>query len=228
MEVQKGVGDSASAVGDQSNTNVSDSDAINENIVVKAGDHERLLKDTHRYKEEAKRWRAEAEKSAKERRESEDRKLAEANEFKVLYERTAAERDAERAEKQKLIDSYYTNQKISSVRSEALKAGLRPEAEADLDLIGLDSVAIERTDQGRVIVHGTEEFVQNLKKTRPHWFGNTKVANINSGGTNSTATNQTITPDMLFRLEQEGKKTGKMDGYYAAVKQYSVQRANKK
>lgn len=79
-------------------------------------------------------------------------------------------------------DSFYAEKKKDAVRASALRAGLRKEAENDLDLVDMDGVEVEKTDQGRVIVHHADDVVENLKQTRPHWFSSKETPRVNTGG----------------------------------------------
>lgn len=183
-------------------------------------EHERALKDMHRFKSDLKKTQQEYQLLSEKIKADEESKLAQQNEFKTLAERYKAELDRERVEKKQLADSFFLNQKMSAVLSAALKAGLRPDAEKDLELLSLDSVAIERTDHGRVIVHGADEYVQEQKKMRPHWFATKQVSNVNSGGGNGIVVGETITPEILYKIEKSGDKVK----YKQALEQYLKQK----
>lgn len=199
-----------------------------ESTTIKKEDHDRALKDMHKYKSDLKKIQADYQALLSKQKEDEESKLAQQNEFKTLAERFKAEAEKERKEKKELLDSFYLNQKMSAVRSSALKAGLRTEAETDLDLLSLDAVALERTDQGRVIVHGADEYVQDLKKQKPHWFSAKQVANVNSGGGTNAATGGEITPKDIVALEWAAKKDPKKrEEYLKGLEQYRKQQKAK-
>lgn len=163
---------------------------------INPSDHERAVKDMLKYKSKVK----ELEGTLSEREQAllakEQALLEKQNDYKSIAEikeKQALEYKSkwEAAEKknQDFWDTYYQNEKKNAVFKEALKSGLRKEAEVDLDLLQFDNVAIERTDQGRVLVHGADSFVEQLKATRPHWFGSKGAANMNLGGTNKPELN---------------------------------------
>lgn len=188
--------------------------------VVSSQEFEHALKDVQKHKSRAKQLETELETVNAKLRQDEESRLAQSNEFKTLAERYKAEADTEKKARKDLENSFFTNQKMSAVRAEALKAGLRVEAESDLDLLSLDGVALERTDHGRMLVHGAEEYVQTLKKQKPHWFSSKQVANVNSGGGNSTLATGEITPIDLFKIEKSGDKKK----YYEALALYKKQK----
>lgn len=145
-------------------------------------DLQRALDDMHRFKREA-REAAQKLADAQALLESERKaKLREKEDWKSLAE-TEAKRAKELEDKFTRVNHAYTNtQKFSHVHAAAIKAGLRPEAERDLELLALDDVNVEMTTEGRFLVSGHDSFVEGLKKQRPHWFQNTTPPSFNPGG----------------------------------------------
>jgi hypothetical protein len=156
-------------------------------------DHQRALKDLHRFKSRAKELEdAIANKETQSLREKED--------YKTLADRYKAELD-ETQNKLKSINQWFeSSQAHSSVKQHALRLGLLPEAEKDLDLLPLEGVVVEtvKTSSGGVRhnVLGADGYVESLKKTRPHWFRDTKAPVFNSGSG--------IRPEV--EIEMSGKK----------------------
>jgi len=112
----------------------------------------------------------------------EDDKLKKDENWKTLYEQEKGAKETAETKLTNFQEGYFTDKKISEVRTLAIKAGLRSEAESDLENHPMDGVQVERTDHGRTIVHGADTFVETLKRTKPHWFKTDKFPTINPGG----------------------------------------------
>jgi len=119
--------------------------------------------------------------------------------------------------------AFIQEKKYSAVKEEALKAGIRPEALADLELIGLDKVDIETTSTGRINVLGVQGAIESLKMSRPHWFGQPKtIINGNLPGVNNST--GLVTSAEVNKLSMEARKTGDYAAYEKAFKQYRQQK----
>ena len=182
--------------------------------VINPADHERAVKDMLKYKGKIKELESTLEEREQALLAKEKAILEQQNDWKAIAD--IKEKEAlsykskwETSEKknQDFWSTYYQNEKKNAVFKEAIKAGLRKEAESDLDLLGFDDIAIERTDQGRVMVHGASDFVENLKSSRPHWFQSKGAANINSGGTNKPDLNpETLDAKKMAELNLKDPK----------------------
>lgn len=160
----------------------------------------RALEDTIKYKKQVQELQQQLKSFQEE-------KLKGEQNFKSLWETTKQELESVRSERDGFFNSYFEEQKRTAVKTDLIKLGLRPEAEADVDLIDLSDVAIEKTDQGRVLVHGANQKAEQIKKSRPHWFKNQKDVTINSGGTNTINTgDQKLTPMYMVELEKKDPK----------------------
>ena len=163
-------------------------------------DYKRKSDDMHRYKQERNDLRKEME-------DLKSKQLEDDENWKVAYEREKERRITVETEHEEFKDGYFTDQKFNEVRTLAIKAGLRSDAEADLGLLDLDSVRIEKTDQGRVIVHAADTFVDNLKKSRPHWFKSKNVPTFNTGGGGVPPDKPTeLSAEYMTKLEREDSK----------------------
>ena len=124
-----------------------------------------------------------AEKLAKlaEGNESAERaKLAEQGQFKLLLERSEAEKAELKKQAEGAAESVTHFVRSRDVETEALKAGIRPEALSDLRLLGLDKLEVQR--EGKEIkVKGTADFIAEQKKLRPHWFADAKAPQFDNG-----------------------------------------------
>lgn len=142
---------------------------------VKFEDHKRVLDDMHRHKTEA----IEAKKRLKE---LEDEKLRQQNDFKSLADREKKRADDAESKLTKREQAFLNTLKYKDVQVAASKLGLRNEAEDDLGRLSLESIEVEATSEGRFIIKNADDFVANLKKTKPHWFKDQTAPVINAGG----------------------------------------------
>lgn len=138
-------------------------------------DHRRAIDDMHEYKTRAKQLEADIAASNEER-------LKEKEQYKELAEINKKEAEKWKSEAEKGNSLFEQTQKHAAVTKEAVEAGILPEALGDLDLVELDSLKIETTNQGRFAVHGAKEFVADLKNNKPHWFKVAEGPNVDSGG----------------------------------------------
>lgn len=214
-EQNAGGASTANAGGAQSG-NVQDSKAdptISQGAVkvVAFDDHKRALDDLHKFKRSASEAQLRADELERKMKEIEDQKLVERNEFKTLYERERDKSKELEGKYNSLTKNLFDDRKYNEVRAAALKAGLRPEAETDLELLDLNGVAVERTDKGRIIIHGAGEFVDDLKKKRPYWFQDSKVPNFNGGGANppKDGAPRELTAEYMVELENKKRRGDK-------------------
>lgn len=179
-------------------------DQQTQEVNVKLSDHKRALEDMQKFKREALEAKTRIE-------EMQTQKLREQGEWKTLAEREKELRQAAEQKASKLNDALYQSKKFDEVYKEATKAGLRPEAFSDIELVALDGIEVELTSTGRMLVHGAESFVQELKRKRPHWFSNSMPPKVNPGGNSSPPTSSAVTPEMIFKAEKEGNKAMAME-----------------
>lgn len=137
--------------------------------------HQRALSDLHKFKKQV-------DDLGTKLGDMESQSLKEKQDFKSLYERETEKRKAAEEEVKKVKGWAVSTHRFAEIKSEAMKAGLLPNALSDLELIPQDNVEVEVTSTGRFLVNGAKDFVENIKKDRPHWFQNPKAPNVNSGG----------------------------------------------
>ena len=174
--------------------------------------------DMHRYKDDLRKKDSELQAvREKEMREKEQwKELAqlkekEANEYKLKLD-TRDKATMERA-------------KISSVREAAIKLGLVETAFDDLEYQEFKGVIVETTSTGRVNVIGAKAAAEQLKASKPHWFSENRVPNVNSNAPGVKPTNPgRISYEEISKLEEQAKKTGDQTEYLKAVKAYKTQR----
>jgi hypothetical protein len=174
-----------------------------ENKTVSWKNHRRALDDMHRFKSKA----TELETKVGE---LEEEKLREKENWKSLAERYKTDADKWKTEAENGKDLFTNTQKYNAVKKVALESGLLPEALDDLDLLNLEEVVVESTDQNRFAVHGVKEFVERLKQTKTHWFSKKQAPNVNSGGGTVKPDEGTpLSPADVYQAERE-MKLGKM------------------
>ena len=189
-------------------------------------DHKRALDDMHRYKSEWKKSQEQFNSLKAELESFRNQRLAEKEDYKTLADQYKDQLSQKEQELLEFKEGFFSSKKYDSVYASALKAGLRKEAESDLNLLDLDGVEVERTDQGRVLVHGQDAFVEKLKQIRPHWFKSNDVPMFNSGGGRPPEENKPIDSRELFRLEKQARLGGQKDKerYETARKEYLSKR----
>jgi len=207
MQTEESKGSGASTDQGGASDSVKGSEGSSEETkTVSFKDHKRILDDAMKFKSELKAQRERANNLEAQVQAWNDQKKADEGKTHELLEDMKKRLAAEQEKNQKLVDNFYTSQKMAEVRSLALKNGLRKEAELDLFMLDLKDVEVERTDQGRVLVHGADSFVERLKSDRPHWFSDEKVSTFNPGGARASSnTTPELTEAYMLKLEKTDK-----------------------
>lgn len=190
-------------------------------------DHQRVLSDMHKYKTDMKDLKAEAEKLRKDKKSQEEAELKRTNNWKTIAEQREEELNEVRGKLSNFEEGYIDNEKFNALRDEAVKQGMSPDAIPDLHLYGYDGVEVERTDQGRVIVHGAAEKIGEHKKARPYLFPSPGAPNFNSGGATRPIQELPLTPELIVNLERRARQTGKVEDrneYLQALKRFKEAR----
>lgn len=183
--------------------------------MVSKADLERALADLHKYKAQVKELTASASANN-------EKLLREGKRWEELAELKAREAEEARNELAKAREAIVNDKKFSAVRDAALKAGLRPEAIADLELVALDKVDVETTSMGRVNVLGVDSLISNIKLSRPHWFGGGKT-NVAGAVPNISSPGGLVTKEEVIKLSLEASKSGDYTAYQQKLKQYQKQ-----
>lgn len=148
-------------------------------------------------------------------------KLRESEKWKELAEEYRTKAEEFENKNKTLSQSMIFDKKYSAVKAAALAAGLRKEAISDLELIDLDGVDIETTSTGRVNVLNVEKAVEDIKATRPHWFGR-KGSGINSTEPDVVSGGE-IKYDDIVKAEEKAKKTGDYAPYKSLLMRFQEQ-----
>lgn len=152
------------------------------------------------------------EKKARQDAEDENKRLKEeklkaSKNFEELAKTRETERDQEKAKREALEKAILEREKVSALRTEALKQGIRSDSISDLDLLDFPEIDIETTSTGKIIVHGAAQAVQGLKAKRPHWFTNAPPS-INPASPETTPTIPgELTVSKVLELEAAYKKS---------------------
>ncbi len=196
--------------------------------VVSYDDHKRALDDLHKFKSEWKKSQEAINASRAELESLKNQRLAEKEDYKTLAEKYQSELKQKETELNTFREGFFTSKKHDAVYAAALKAGLRSEAESDLTLLQLDGVEVERTDHGRVMVHGSDSYVERLKRERPHWFKNDEPPRVNSGG-GKLSQNDPVTWDRVRELEKAAQKGGQkeQEAYRKAAGEWARMRSGR-
>lgn len=133
---------------------------------------EQVKKDMFKFKTEAKELREKLKAQ-------ETADLESKQQYKTLYEQEKKRADEAEAKAKKTGDAFVNHHKFSTVKSQAEKLGLRPEAAQDLELLPMDDVLVETTNTGKWSIIGADSFVERLKTRKPHWFTDPGAPNIN-------------------------------------------------
>lgn len=176
---------------------------------INPSDHEKAINDLMKYKKASKAAMDELSQLKAELSKLKEGQALSQNNFKELYETTRQNLEIVQQEKTKLLTSLETTKKYDAVKEHALRSGLRSEAIDDLDRLELDAIEVERTDKGRIVVHGADLYVETLKKSKPHWFESKKTPGFNSGGTQSMTTTGQITVQNVIDAESKASRTRK-------------------
>jgi len=172
----------------------------------------RVLDDLHKYKSKMKQFEEQLNVKDAELQSLNDQRLAEQNDHKTLAQQWKERFEAEKTKNEQFIDSFYLSKRQDAVLAAARKAGLRKEAEADLLSMSFDdTVAIEKTDHGRVIVHGADDWVRKeIIEQRSHWLEQKKAPSFNPGGGKVPLSEKDLNGSTLFELEKAAR-TGDAD-----------------
>jgi hypothetical protein len=188
---------------------------------VKWSDHKRALDDLARFKSQAKDAREKAEKAARDLEELKTKLHTEGNDYKSLYETAKSKLEAAETERVQLKQGVVYGERYRAVFPALKEAGLRADAVKLLDMQSLEELEIEATSNGRFIVNGVKDFVEEFKKQYPYAF-ETKRVRVNGGGAGGDGGTKpkAWTPDTLFKLEQDCKRKGDMAPYFKAIGEY--------
>lgn len=98
------------------------------------------------------------------------------------------------------------DKRLTAIREEAMKSGLRKESLGDLGYLDYPEVKLQTDDEGNFKVEGADKAIQRLKTTRPHWF-TSGVPNVNLNSPSVTGDSSgKLKYEDIKKLEAEYKK----------------------
>jgi hypothetical protein len=180
--------------------------------------HQRALDDMHKFKSRASDLESKLNAIEEER-------LREKQDFKALADKYKAEAEANGGKLREVNALIERSQKFSTLERVAVEAGIRPEAIDDLESLDLKDLQLETTSNGRFMVNGAKEFVDDLKSRKPHWFRKDKLPTVNPGGGGAKAPGDgKVTPRDVLDAEKK-VRAGKMtkDEYHSVFRRYTTQ-----
>lgn len=179
---------------------------------VKPEDHAKVLSDLQKIRQEN-------EALKNEKATAEQKRLAETNDFKSLYEQEKTARTELKTKYEKLKGNVEYNEKFKAVQTALVTAGVKAEALKILEKETLSEVIVEKTSEGRMLVQGVDLYVDKFKKDYAFAFDTKKVDKINGGGgSGGTESSGDMTAAKLFEIEKS--KGTKSPEYLSALEQY--------
>lgn len=146
------------------------------------------------------------EKLSKTMEQKEADQLASQNNFKQLYENSQVkigELEESNIQKDNNISTYV---KMSEIKKEALKAGIKAEAIDDLDFIDKGIVTVETTSSGNISVNGAKELIQSLKESKNHWFTEKGAPNVNNANPEAGGSGELTVTEILALQKKDPAK----------------------
>jgi len=119
-----------------------------------------------------------------------------------LHEKTAKEYQ-DKFERFK--SAVVSDKKLSAIREEAIKAGIRKESLADLGILDYPEVKLDTDSEGNFLVEGADKAVQRLKTLRGHWFQSV-APKVHAESPSVTGAGNQVSWDDLKKLELDYKK----------------------
>lgn len=102
--------------------------------------------------------------------------------YKTLSESLEQQVEALKGENSKLKDSIFHTTRVSAVKDEAVKLGLRSAALSDLEAMDLEEIKVNVGEDRIIRVEGAGDFAKRLKTIKPYLFETPKDPVINGGG----------------------------------------------
>lgn len=169
--------------------------------------YERAMGDLMKWKSRARELEQKASAWDEEKSSIERQKLEEQQKYKELYERAQNEAKSYKEKVNQVQSAYLNDVKYQALEREAMKAGLRQEALADLKMYDTSNVIVETTSEGNANVLGAREWLEEFKTTRPYLFQEYKAPNVNGATPNGSVNEpKKLTARELLALEKTDPK----------------------
>lgn len=162
-------------------------------------------KDMEKIGSELARYKAQAEELSNKFKNQELESAKAANDWQKVAE--VKQREAEEALEKlnKFKSAVVSDKRLSAIREEAIKSGLRKESLSDLSYLDYPEVRLNTDDEGNFKVEGADKAIQRLKTTRPHWFASS-VPQVNLNTPNVIGGGGKLTLDEVKKLQAEYNK----------------------
>lgn len=178
---------------------------------VSRAEFERVKNDMHKYKTEAQTAKEQADQLRL-------NGLKEKQDWKSIAEENERQRDDFREKYNGLNSALINNAKASALKEAGLRAGILNQSLDDLETLDFSEIRVETTSTGKILVSGADQAIENLKKRRPHWFGQ-KPASVNPASPElQVPENGVVTLQMVENLRVAYQKAPQDE---AAKKAYS-------
>lgn len=182
-----------------------------------AKDMERLVSELTTYKTKA----VELENKFKNQELEQAKASQEWQKVAQLHEQTAKEYQEKLEGLKKAV---VKDKKMSAIREEAIKNGIRKESITDLGILDYPELKLDTDDEGKFLVEGADKAIQRLKTLRPHWF-QSAAPQVNAQSPSVTGAGGSVSWDDLKKLESEYKKNpnpANADKYKSALLAYKA------
>lgn len=180
--------------------------------------YQKLIEEANRYKSESLTYKKELSSLSEKIKELQSDKAKLGNDWKSAYEMEKKAREEAETKQKGMMSAFERNEKYNALRAEALKLGIRPDAEDDLSRF-VDDVAVEWTTEGRAIPHGADTLAQKIKQTKPHWFKGLDVPKFNSGGGIPVSSEKELTIQSILEVERKQGKAAARPLYLKLAEQ---------
>lgn len=127
--------------------------------------------------------------------------LTEKENFKELYELEKGKRVEAETKSKSIAENYFNGLKTTAVREVAIKSGILDEAISDINIKDNPLIQTETTSTGNVNIIGADDYIEQLKANKPHWFRKSGAPIVNNA--NPEAVNpKTLSVDDIIKLEK--------------------------
>ena len=159
-----------------------------------------------RYKSDVFKYKTKVEALEKELEDKKLQSLKNSQNWEEIAKLKEQEAEEAKQDRDRLKQAVMDREKHSALRQEALKSGINPASIPDLELLDFAEISLETTSQGKIIVHGADKAIQNLKMLRPHWF-HSKPTTINPASPETLQSmNGLLSVADIQKLESDYKK----------------------
>jgi len=181
------------------NKDLGEKDTSDKDTQSKPNEYEQLVA---AYKEKLSKANSELEQIKKQLEDDKKKGLQDNNNYKELHEMTSKELEEWKEKFNNLQEYHVTDKRNSAIKDAARKAGIRDDALRDLDLLD-HQVELETTSQGNINVIGLDNYINNLKAQRPHWFGDSIPPKGNFGNGGKVTSEKKLSASEIVEMQKK-------------------------